>query len=78
MAILKGFKMSPHMTMLRHPLADLGSLELLNYEKLKWKMLGNGRKFGSAELFPLSESSALTVCQKVRPKFGRTESSVYH
>ena len=41
-------------------------------------MLGNGRKFGSAELLPLSESSALTVCQKVRPKFGRTESSVYH
>ena len=35
-------------------------------------MLGNGRKFGSAELLPLSESSALTVCQKVRPKFGRT------
>ena len=38
-------------------------------------MLGNGRRFGSV---PLSESSALTLCQKVRPKFGRTESSVYH
>ena len=78
MAILKSFKMSPHMTMIRHPLPDLRSLELLNYGKLKGKMLGNGQKFGSAELLPLSESSALTVCQKVRPKFGRTESSVYH
>ena len=40
--------------------------------------LGIDREFGSAELFPLSETSEPNVCQKVRPKFGRTEFSVDH
>ena len=34
--------------------------------------LGIDREFGSAELFPLSETSEPNVCQKVRPKFGRS------
>ena len=33
---------------------------------------------GSAELSSLSETSVSSLCQKVRPNFGRTESSVYH
>ena len=32
---------------------------------------------GSAELYPLSVSSVPPLCQKVRPNFSQTESSVY-
>ena len=44
------------------------------WEKIKQKSF---EKFRSSAI-SLSETSAPNLCQKVRPKFGRTEFSVYH